>query len=183
MFLAMVKKFAQEELSSRGMEDVYEKLKFTVIEDAGTLDGANIMETSKLFRKWVSPGGEGRQELRGSVFEEVNGDDPWEACPRYMFFAHVDEESLESVVTNTGTSVGCYCKIVRPDAVFSREEERQLEEEEGEDEADDEDYKHDLEKRVRIDDLVGLYELLVQNVDSWYNIGVHGQDGKEIAAI
>ena len=26
-------------------------------------------------------------------------------------------------------------------------------------------------------------QLLVQNVDSWYNIGVHGQDGKEIAAI
>ena len=141
-----------------------------VIEDAETLDGADVMQTSKIFRAWVSAGGEGRQEMRGSVFEAETGK-TWVACPRYTFFARVDEESLESVVGDEIAGSGCFCKIVRPDAVFQREEEREEEEEDedDEDEDDEDEDRADLEKRVKICQLVDLYAIIF-HVDEWYNI-------------
>ena len=103
------------------MPHVYERIKWTVLEDPDTLDGADIVETSKVFRAWVSAGGEGRDEMHGSVFE-TDTDKMWVDYPRYTFFGRVDEESLESVVSDETGGAGCFCKIVRPDAVFERED-------------------------------------------------------------
>ncbi|KAL2126294.1 hypothetical protein VTI74DRAFT_1234 [Chaetomium olivicolor] len=137
------------------MENVYDIIAWTINEDAETLDGASIVETSRRFEEWV----EGHGRL-GSVFT-----DTWVYCPRYTFFAHVDEESLESVVDHEKAKEegGYFCKIVRGDIVLARERERegiQDAEDDDEEEEEDEDDLLDLKKRVKIDEL-------------WYNIWVN----------
>lgn len=85
--------------------------------------------------------------MRGSILETDTK--MWVDCLRYLFFAHVDEESIESVVGDEKTREGRFCKIVNPEAVCQREEERE------EDEYDSDVYEeNDLEKRVKIYDLV-----------------------------
>ncbi len=69
------------------MENVYDSMAWTIIEDAEALDGVSLEETSRRFQEWVKKG-PGREEMQGSVFR-----DTWIHYPRYSFFAHVDEES------------------------------------------------------------------------------------------
>jgi hypothetical protein len=117
----------------RDMGHVYDSLAWTMIQDAETLDGAGIVETSRRFREWIE--GPGRQEMQGSVF--AREESPY--WPRYCYALHVDEESLESVVDDTKARkpAGYLCKLVREDNValnLAAEEEREENLEEDEDE-------------------------------------------------
>jgi hypothetical protein len=168
-FIALVKEHAHDEFEWRRMEHVHDSLAWTIIEDAETLDGADIAETSRRFEEWV--GGQGKQEMQGSVLT-----DSWHYWPRYTYFIHVDEESLESVVDDAKAREECgyFCKVVRAEMVLMRERDRAagvyVEEEDLEEwEADYE--ERDYRKRVKIDELVSLYATLL-NIDRWYNIWV-----------
>ncbi|KAK4149196.1 hypothetical protein C8A00DRAFT_47139 [Chaetomidium leptoderma] len=155
---------AREHFEVRGMPEVYQKAVWTVIEDPATPDGAGIAETSKRFCEWVW-GDEGRQEQEGrSVLTGT-----WVYCPRYFFYLHVDEESLESVVDEekAGKADGNCLKAVRADIVLTREERRRADGEEEDEE--DENELLDLRKKVKIDEIVELYAALL-SIDRWYNI-------------
>lgn len=122
-FLALAKQEAHESLKDWGTGDlsVYDKMDWTVIEDAETLDGASILDTTRKFKAWV--GVDGRTEMQGSILT-----DTWQNVPRYKFFMHVDEESLESVVDDekarADSGAGYFCKIVFPSSVMIRENAR-----------------------------------------------------------
>jgi hypothetical protein len=108
-FVALLKEDAHDFFEWRDMEHVYDNLAWTIIEDAETLDGAGIVETSRRFREWVE--GPGRQEMQGSVF--AGEESP--SWPRYYYFLHVDEESLESVVDDEKAreASGYFCNYSR----------------------------------------------------------------------
>lgn len=63
-FIARIKEPARAYLEATGMEHVYEKMAWTIIEDAEALDGADILHTSRMFEEWVTKR-QGAQELRG----------------------------------------------------------------------------------------------------------------------
>lgn len=172
-FVTLIKEHAYDYFEWRGMEDLYDSMAWTIIEDPETLDGASIVEMSRKFGEWVER--EGRQEMQGSIFT-----DTWVYCPRYSFFMHVDEESLESVVDDEKAreESGYFCTIVREDMVLAGEREREAqgnrewEIQDAEDAEDEEDEELlDLRKRVKIDALVALYATLL-DIDRWYNIWV-----------
>lgn len=177
-FLTLAKQDAHDHFEWRGMEDVYDSITWTVIEDAETLDGASIVDTSRKFTEWV--GGEGRQEMQGSVFT-----DTWVYCPRYIFFIHVDQESLESVADDTKAreAGGYFCTVVQANGILNEERYREAREdrhregqgatdEDDEDDEDDEEILWDFRKRFKVDNLVQLYAWLL-DIDSWYNILDH----------
>jgi hypothetical protein len=58
-FLALAKQEARDYLEQWGTGDlsVYDKIDWTVIEDAETLDGASILDTTRKFRAWVEADG------------------------------------------------------------------------------------------------------------------------------
>jgi hypothetical protein len=93
---------------------------------------------------------------------------------RHNFFLHVDEESLESVVDDSKARGrgGYFCTVVRADNVvlwgIERDRETGVYRLEGRELEEDE--MCDLRKRVRIDDLVGLYAGLEIGLDSWYSL-------------
>jgi hypothetical protein len=153
------------------MEHVHDSLVWTIIEDPATLDGAGIVETSRRFREWIE--GPGGQEMQGSVF----ADDEFPYWPRYHYFLHVDEESLESVVDDAKARepAGYSCKLVREGIVSLNltTEEREEVKEYKEDEEDG-DHLVDLRKRVKLDELVPMYATLL-DIDWWYNLWV--EDG------
>lgn len=168
-FVALAKQDARDYFERHGMEDlsVYDKMSWTIIEDAETLDGASILDTSRKFREWV--GTDRREEMQGSVFT-----DTWHYAPRYHYFIHVDEESLESVVDDDKAREpsGYFCTIVRESSVMIREEEREAGEiPDDQDPLDEELELLDSRKKVKLGDLVELYATLL-DIDSWYNIYV-----------
>ncbi|KAB5514887.1 hypothetical protein GE09DRAFT_1161438, partial [Coniochaeta sp. 2T2.1] len=129
-FLALAKQEAYDclEQEGTGVLSLYDKMDWTVIEDAETLDGASILDTTRRFRAWVEANVrvENRDDVgrvpenQGSTFTHV-----WQSEVRYHFFMHVDEESLESVVDDEkarDSAAGYFCKIVRPSLV--RDERR-----------------------------------------------------------
>jgi hypothetical protein len=157
---------AKQEFHHYSVEDVYDKLAWTIIEDTETLDGATILDTSRNFREWVE--NVGREELQGSVFK-----DPWYAAPRYSYFIYIDEESLQSVVVaeKAREPNGYFCKVVREDSVMLREEERQAGRIPDDLDLEDEDELRDLRKRVKLDDIVDVYTALLDN-ETWWNMYV-----------
>ncbi|KAJ4286166.1 hypothetical protein N0V88_008110 [Collariella sp. IMI 366227] len=96
-FVARVQKYARDEFEEAGLMDVYARMRWTVFEDEAALDGADILETTNRFVKWVDRG-PGGQELVGSVFGTTMNTN---ATARHSFFFHVDEESLENVLDDT----------------------------------------------------------------------------------
>jgi hypothetical protein len=172
-FVALLKEHAHDYFEWRDMEHVYDSLAWTIIQDADTLDGAGIVETSRRFREWIE--GPGRQEMQESVF----AGEEWPYWPRYRYFLHVDEESLESVVDDKKARepAGYFCKLVREDTValnLAAEDEREEDVKEDEDEDEDEDELLDMRKRVKLDELVPCYTTLL-DIDRWYNVWV--EDG------
>ncbi|KAK3939341.1 hypothetical protein QBC46DRAFT_388211 [Diplogelasinospora grovesii] len=169
-FLALAKQEARDYLERWGTGDlsVYDKIDWTVIEDAETLDGASILNTTRKFRAWVEA--DGRAEMQGSVFT-----DTWQYAPRYHYFMHVDEESLESVVDDEKArdrAAGYFCKIIYPSSVMGREEARVAGEiPDDQDPLDEQLELLDCIKKVKLGSLVELYVTLL-NLDSWYNIYV-----------
>ncbi|KAK4103540.1 hypothetical protein N658DRAFT_484458 [Parathielavia hyrcaniae] len=165
-FLALVQKHARERFEEAGLMDVYARVRWAVFEDAAGLDGVDIAETSRRFVDWVErgPGGKERSALTPPVLS---------GAPRYEFFLHVDEESLESVVDDAKARdkrSGYFCRMVKPYPVVEwdikrdregvyrfREDEQELEEED----------MWEASKIVKIDDLVDLYGGLHQFVDGW----------------
>jgi hypothetical protein len=108
----------------------------------------------------------------------VFADDEFPYWPRYHYFLHVDEESLESVVDDAKAreSAGYFCKLVREDNLIlnlATEEEREEVKEHEEDEEDEDDLV-ELRKRVKLDELVPMYATLL-DIDWWYNLWV--EDG------
>jgi hypothetical protein len=138
----------------------------TVIEDAATLDGADILQTSRRFKEWVGT------------------NSSWYS-PRHDVFLHVDEESLESVVDDAKAREqgGYSCKIVRADVALDdenaelvaqdREEVRAALAAKGVEVEMDE--LLEFRKRVKIDDLVFLYADLQCDLDSWYDSIMDGE--------
>jgi hypothetical protein len=167
-FIALLKQDAHDYFEWREMEHVHDSLAWTVIQDAEALDGAGIVETSRRFREWVN-GPEGRREMQGSVF--AGEDSELAYWPRYHYFLHVDEESLESVVDDDKAreAAGYFCKLVREANVALN-----LASGERREEDEDEDDLLDLRKRVKFDELVPMYATLL-DIDRWYNLQV--EDG------
>jgi hypothetical protein len=163
-FIALAKQEAYNWLKSCGTEDLalYDKMELTVIEDAETLDGASILDTTRKFQAYV-------EEERT---EETQG---YECTPRYHHFVHVDEESLESVVDDEKARewIGYFCKVVFPSSVMIRETARLA----GEIEADQDPLDEQVElldcvKKIPLGSLVPLYVDLLAKPDSWYDIYV-----------
>jgi hypothetical protein len=96
--------------------------------------------------------------------------------PRYTFFLHFDEESLESVVDDAKARErgGYFCKIVRGEIVLVAETEREeVRDVEGEEQKEEEmegcEYElRELRKKVKINALVGLYVALQLDSYKWY---------------
>lgn len=172
-FIALIKGHARQYFEQCGMQTVYDRMQWTIIEDAAALDGADIVETSLRFEEWVNRG-PGRQEMVGTKFPHA-----CDSFPRYTTFLHVDEESLESVVDDAKAREenGYSCKIVRGDVVLlddnaslaakEREEVRAVEEVEDAE-------LWDVRKRVRIDCLVMVYASLQNNLNDWYDFIMDG---------
>lgn len=166
-FPTLAKQDAHDYFEWRGMEEVYDNMAWTVIEDAETLDGASIFDTSRRFIEWV--GKDGRQEMQGSVFT-----DTWVYCPRYTFFIHVDQESLESVADDTKAreADGYFCTVIRADGISCSNLDpcaADETDEKDEDDEDDDDRLEDFVKRFKVNTLVPLYARLL-DIDSWYYI-------------
>ena len=181
-FIGLAKEHASDYFEWRDMEDLYESMAWTIIEDAETLEGASLATTAQKFVEWVE-GPEGRQDRAGSLFDT---DDTVPVYgPRYTFFLHVDEESLESVVDDEKAREdgGYFCKAVKADMALAAEQERRQQEEGGgqaeeeeweQDEEDEEEELLDVRKRVKLNDLAPLYAFVL-NTNAWYNILV--EDG------
>jgi hypothetical protein len=159
-FIDLVK---QETRDYLGVEHVsiYDKIDWTVIEDAEALEGASIIDTSRMFLAWRD--GDGKSEKQ--------------VGPRYHYFMHVDEESLESVVDDEKAkdrNTGYFCKIVYPSSVMNREEEKAAGEiAEDQDPLDEQFELLDCVKKFGLPSLVTLYGTLFLNLNSWYYIIVH----------
>ncbi|KAK4119503.1 hypothetical protein N657DRAFT_650158 [Parathielavia appendiculata] len=121
-FVALVKGHAREYCEKWEVESARDCLRWTIIEDAAALDDADILETSHRFKDWVERG-PGSQEIQGSAYSPLWHPD----CPRYNWFVHVDEESLESVVDDVKAKEkdGYFCKVVYADQVLLLERERE----------------------------------------------------------
>ncbi|KAH8911951.1 hypothetical protein BR93DRAFT_921924 [Coniochaeta sp. PMI_546] len=168
-FVALAKQGARDYFERYGAEDLaaHDKMVWTIFEDAETLDGASILDTSRKFRQWA--GTEGRAETVGSAVV-----DSWSDLPRYLFFIHVDEQSLESVVDDEKARQpgGYFFTVAREDSVMIREASRQAGEiPEDQDPLDEELELLDSRKRFKLGDLVELYGTLL-DTDTWYNIYV-----------
>jgi hypothetical protein len=98
-FMSIIQELAKEYLKKDKDQDLWENLKWTVIEDP-KLDRADYMEVSRWFGEWV------KTELTREEFKNealVDGrtlDDYYSAVnfPRHEFFLYVDEEVLDSFV-------------------------------------------------------------------------------------
>lgn len=168
-FVSLIKQGARDYFERWDTEalSIYDKMTWTIIEDAEALHGASILDTSRRFRDWV--GAVGREEMQGSTFT-----DTWYSSPRYDFFIHVDEESLESVVDDKKARQASeyFCTVVRKDMVFMREESRRAGEIPDDLDPGDEYVELlDLRKKVKLGELVNLYAVLLSS-DSWYDIYV-----------
>lgn len=155
----------------RDMEDLYASMAWTIIEDAETLEGASLATTAQKFVEWVE-GPEGRQDRKGSLLDTDDATPGY--GPRYTFYFHADEESLESVVDDAKAREhgGYFCRAVRAGMALAAERERQ---EEGDEEAEDEEEElFDVRKRVRLDSLVPVYARIL-DTSSWYDVIV--EDG------
>lgn len=89
---------------------------------------------------------------------------------------HVDEMSLESVVDDqkAGELGGNFCRVVNKGSVLLSGEEREASRAMGiEPYEPDEEDALDLEKRVRVNDLVSLYAFLQNDTYDWYYIPMH----------
>lgn len=165
-FIAVVKQEAHSWLERWGTEElaVYDKMELTVIEDAETLDSASILDTTRKFQAYVE------EEKRTDKTLQA-----YDCTPRYHFFVHVDEESLESVVDNEKARerIGYFFKVVNTSSVMIREAARLTGEIEPgygpEDELDD---SLDCEKKFRLKDFVQLYIDLLRSQDTWFDIYV-----------
>ena len=94
---------------------------WTFIEDPQTLEGTSIFDTTHKFQAWLDANG--RAELQGSALTNLAR----HYAPRYRYFMHVDEESLESVVEEEKARdefAGYFCRIVFPSSVLIREKAR-----------------------------------------------------------
>jgi hypothetical protein len=171
-FLALAKKEAREVLERHGSEHhraLYDRMAWTVIEDPQKLEGASILTTTHKFRSWLDTNG--TAEVQGSAFPDVERHN----APRYRYFMHVDEESLESVVDQEKARdeyAGYFCKIVFPSSVLMREFSRALGEiEDDQDPLDEQLELLDSVKKFKLGDLVSLYETTL-NPNMWYYIHV-----------
>lgn len=164
-FIGFMKQDASDYFEWRGMEDVYDRMAWTIIEDADALEGTDLATTAR-FTQWVK-GPEGREDRDGSIFDKG---------PRYTFFLHADEESLESVVDDAKAreASGYFCKVVRAGMALMPEQEPEWQDEgdgQAEEEEDEEEELVDVRKRVKIDALVPFYAI-VPSTNMWYNIGI-----------
>ncbi len=71
----------------------YEKMTWTIVGDAETLDGAEILQTSRRFWDWVTGRRRGCRRCKGAA-SSPGGIILFDS----RFFLHGDQESLESVV-------------------------------------------------------------------------------------
>ena len=172
-FVAIAQGHARDYFEKCGMQSVHDRIEWTIIEDAATLDGADIVQTSRRFKEWVERG-PGRKEMVNTKFSPT-----WNYSPRYSMFLHVDEESLESVVDDAkARGVGGYsCKLVYGDVVLVDDnallaaKDREVTGKEAELIWDE---LCDFRKRVKIDGLVDLYASLEVSLDSWYDLLMDG---------
>ncbi|KAK3312079.1 hypothetical protein B0H66DRAFT_570021 [Apodospora peruviana] len=189
-FIGLAKQEAQEYFAQHRWGDLSDKLTWTIIEDAITLEGASLATTAQLFVDWVEGPG-GQQDREGSIFDTNAYDDfkdtkVYNYGARYNFYLHADEESVESVVDDAkaGRADGYFCTLVRADMALSAEQDR-LEgvcyPEEGPEEGEEEDEEErkfeeerellDVRKRVHIDQLIFMYGHVLDS-NRWYNIPV-----------
>ncbi|KAK4149974.1 hypothetical protein C8A00DRAFT_18416 [Chaetomidium leptoderma] len=172
-FVALAKAYARAYFEQCEMQTIYDRMEWTIIEDAAALDGADIVETSRRFREWID-WGPGRQEMVGTKLSPT-----LDRYVRYTTFLHIDEESLESVVDDAKAREegGYSCKIVNGGAVLlednallaakDREEVRAVEEV-------DEAELWEFRKRVKINGLVSVYANLDVDLDGWYYLIMDG---------
>lgn len=185
-FVALAQGHACDYFEECQMPAVHERLRWTIIEDAAALEGANVLETSRRFDDWAHrPGGPGVQERQGTEIPPR-----WRASysPRYAFFLHVDEESLESVMEGPkegpwGQERGYFCKLVDSRTVLLAEKEQgnesdilPAEEKDSEVGLVAEEDLHELRKRVRIDRLANVYAMLQYDMDFWYDLPMDDGD-------
>ncbi|KAJ4303910.1 hypothetical protein N0V88_001510 [Collariella sp. IMI 366227] len=171
-FLAHVQGHAREVFEKAGLMDVYAHMHWTILEDAAALDGADILETTRRFVEWVDQGPGGLElvdSVLGTTMAEAN-------TPRYNFFFHVDEESLESVVDDVKVAKALeegrerFCRMVRADVLdldaITIDRERGIYCENGREL--DENEVEEFSKRVTVDYLVSLYAKLSVDPYLWY---------------
>jgi hypothetical protein len=162
-FMALVKEESRKAIKEHGTGDlsVFDKMAWTVIEDAETLDGASILETSNRFI------------MRAEIKHEEETMGIRSLTPRHNFFIHVDEESLESVVDEEkARDREGYVLLqgrIYPSSVHIREMARLTGDAPEVDDPLDEQLL-DCIKMFNIHDLVPLYSYLLGNIDQWYYI-------------
>ncbi|KAB5575355.1 hypothetical protein GE09DRAFT_1052930 [Coniochaeta sp. 2T2.1] len=175
-FIGLIKEHASDYFEWRRMENVHDRMAWTIIEDAAALEGASLATTAQKFAEWAD-GPEGRQDREGSVFDDADVLPVY--GPRYTIFLHADERSLESVMDDAKAREdgGYFCTVVRAGMALAAERERERQEE-GDEQAeeleDEEEELLDVRKRVKIDKLVLLYAFVL-DTNTWYNIYV--EDG------
>jgi hypothetical protein len=120
-FLELAKVDVAEYFEWRPVGNVHASMVGTVIEDQA-LEGASLETTSRRFMEWVET--KGREELQESTFVSGPGHRIQEFAPRYCYYLHVDEESMESVVDKDKArlGVGYFCTMVQADYLLAREE-------------------------------------------------------------
>ncbi|KAM7198974.1 hypothetical protein V8F33_004711 [Rhypophila sp. PSN 637] len=172
--------------------DLYDKHGMTVLQDAATLSEANLSLTARVFTDWItSP--EAQAEREGTKIS-----DRWMFSPRYHFYIHADEATVEQVLDQHAKRKAApedrlylrfrflyenenllTVRIVSGSQVMSHQ--REIIKEQGPDantdvieEEEDEYELLDMVKRVRILGIPDLYSVLGDSLDRWYNIYTEG---------
>lgn len=175
---------------------IHEKHVLTVLEDPAKLNNASLDLTTRAFTDWVqSP--QAKSEREGTVLADVA--DGWMLSPRYEFYIHADETTLNEVLRQHANrepippeqkfwhrsgyiygsaddfSVKAVCaqQVQAAYGHFQHESAPEhgiyADTDVGEEELDENDML-DLMKRVRIFEIPDLYAVLANDSYSWFHI-------------
>ncbi|KAK4209934.1 hypothetical protein QBC37DRAFT_429560 [Rhypophila decipiens] len=172
--------------------DLYDRHVMTVLQDAATLSDANLALTARVFTDWItSP--EAQAEREGTKIC-----DRFMFSPRYHFYIHADEATVEQVLDQHAKRKAApedspsrrsrflyenenlfTVRIVGVSQVMSYQSE--IIKEQGPDantdvieEEQDEYELLDMVKRMKVLDIPDLYSVLGDSLDRWYNIYTKG---------
>lgn len=170
-FMTLLRDITRDYFASRDMLALFDQCEFTVLDDAATLQNANLTLTSQRFKEWARTSEQARAEREGTAFG-----DEWMYSPRYEVYVHADEGSVGGVLGAEDREGNEFAvKVARAGMVLGRRDSIVAEEGEGantdvnEEDMDEYDLL-DLVKKVRVHELPDLYAVLGRNLDKWYNI-------------
>ncbi|RDW75375.1 hypothetical protein BP6252_06517 [Coleophoma cylindrospora] len=151
-----LKERTQDYFETRKLEDIFDTAVWIIIEDPELLDGASTSEAGLMFEEWL------KKEKKIKSLEILG--DIAAVCPRYEYFIHGNEASVESVVNDiiARKPEGYYFTLIHFSNIMENKDQHKEEDEE--DNANLEMTKKDLfddnqhiEKRFRADQYVGVY--------------------------